>query len=264
MSAFFVLTREAILDAARRRIVAVIAVVSLLSLMMVESCTSCSTGQIMVNGELTRAVDFSGYTGAVTLATLGLWCVVLAGVLAAEHLAQALADGSATLGLARPVGRGAFALARLAGALSIAWVTGAVLLGGTVFFLERQGELPLAPALWAALSVLVSGTIVGAFAMALSLHLPRIATVLLVFAVVGSVALANASSLVRQAQGGVIGAIDRFGPPLLTSLALALQPWVPRLELAADPVDVALRLAVWTALGLVCLLALFRRVELGR
>ena len=98
---FFVLTLEAIQDAVRRRIVLVIAAVSLLSLLMVDSCTSCGPGQVTVDGELRSMVDLSGYTGSVTFLLLGLWSVVLAGVLAAEHLAGTLDDGSAPLALSR-------------------------------------------------------------------------------------------------------------------------------------------------------------------
>ena len=262
MSAFLILTGEAIRDAARRRIVAVIAVLSLLSLMIVESCTSCSPGEVIVDGQLREMVDFSGYTGAVTFISLGLWCVVLAGVLAAEHLAQTLADGSATLGLSRPVGRFTFAAARLAGALSIAWGTTLVLLGGTAFFLSERSDLPLAPAAWAGVAVGVSGLIVGAAAMALSLYLPRMATVLVVFAGVGTIFLANASELIRESSSGFLGWVDQLGPPLLTSLALALSPWVPQLELPTTAAQVTWPLALWAAASVAFLAVAFRRFEI--
>jgi hypothetical protein len=147
LTQFRTLAGEAVLDAVRRRIVAAIAVVSLLSLMLVDTCTTCGGGEVIVNGEVREMANIAGWTGTVTFAVLGLWSIVLAGVLASEHLAQTLADGSATLALARPVGRGTFAFARLAGSLAIALVTGAVLLGGTTLFLHARSGLPTGPAL---------------------------------------------------------------------------------------------------------------------
>ena len=81
MSAFGPLVLEAIRDAVRRRIVAVIVVVCVLSVMMLDSCTACSTGEVMVNGELRQVASLQGGLGALTIVVLGLWIVVLAGVL---------------------------------------------------------------------------------------------------------------------------------------------------------------------------------------
>ena len=151
LTQFRTLAGEAVLDAVRRRIVAAIAVVSVLSLMLVDTCTTCSGGELVVNGEVREMASIAGWSGTVTFIVLGLWSIVLAGVLASEHLAQTLTDGSATLTLARPVGRGTFALARLTGALAIAFVTGAVLLGGTALFLSARSGLSTGPALVASL-----------------------------------------------------------------------------------------------------------------
>jgi hypothetical protein len=264
VSGFAALLAEAVRDAARRRIVAVIAVVSLLSLLMVDSCTSCSTGEIVVNGQVQRLVDLAGYTGTLTVVLLGLWCVVLAGILAAEHLAETISDGSAALCLARPVSRGAFAAARLGGALAIAWATGAVLVGATAFFLSQRGGLPLLPALWAGLVVAVAGLAVGALSMTASLYLPRIATVLLVFAVTGLVTLANGVGLARTEPSGWLAQVDRLGPPLASALAVALAPWTPGLVLDADPLLIGGRLALWAAGSVGLLWLAVSRIELGR
>lgn len=267
MSALAVLAREAMGDAVRRRIAVAVAAVSLLSLLLVDSCTTCSTGQIHVDGELRQLTDVAGFAGTATFVVLALWCVVLAGVLAADLLTETLEDGSAALCLARPVGRATFAAARLLGALGVAWATALVLLGATAGLLHARGDLALAPALVGGLATAAGTLIVGALAMAASLALPRLATVIVVLAGVGTVTLANLWGLLRAATGaeaeGLLALVDRLGPPLLTSLALALAPWTARLELVADPFEVALRLALWSAGSLALLAFAFRRVELG-
>jgi hypothetical protein len=260
LTQFRTLAGEAVRDAVRRRIVAAVAVVSVLSLMLVDTCTSCSGGELIVNGEVREMA--AGWSGTVTFIVLGLWSIVLAGVLASEHLAQTLADGSATLTLARPVGRGTFALARLAGALTIAFATGAILLGGTAFFLSARSGLPTAPAMVASLSCAVGGITLAALAMTASLYIPRIATVLLVFVATGATTLANLLAMFRDDTGGVMGAIDRFGPPLCSSIAVALSPWIPGDEVPGSPEEIAIRHALWAAASIALLQAAFRRTEL--
>ena len=95
LTQFRTLAGEAILDAVRRRVVAAIAVVSLLSLMLVDTCTTCSGGEVVVNGEVREMVHIAGWTGTVTFVVLGLWSIILAGVLASEHLAQTFASDAA-------------------------------------------------------------------------------------------------------------------------------------------------------------------------
>lgn len=262
LTQFRTLAGEAVLDAVRRRIIAAIAVVSVLSLMLVDTCTTCSGGELMVNGEVQEMASIAGWSGTVTFIVLGLWSIVLAGVLASEHLSQTLADGSATLTLARPVGRGTFAFARLAGALSIAFVTGAVLLGGTALFLAARSGLPTGPALVASLSCAVGGVTLAALAMTASLYMPRIATVLLVFVATGAITMANLVAMFRDDTGGVMGAIDRFGPPLCTSIALALSPWIEGIGVPGGAAEIAVRHVLWAAASIALLQAAFRRVEL--
>jgi len=262
LTQFRTLAGEAILDAVRRRIIAAIAVVSLLSLMLVDTCTTCSGGEVVVNGQVRQIAAIAGWTGAVTYAVLGLWSIVLAGVLASEHLAQTLADGSATLALARPVGRGTFAFARLAGSLVIAFATGAVLLGGTALFLSARSGLPMRPALVAGVSCAVGAVTLAALAMTASLYIPRIASVMLVFVATGATTLANLLGMFRGDSGGVMGAIDRFGPPLCTSIALALSPWIDEVRVPGSPLELAIRHGVWAVASIALLWAVFRRVEL--
>ncbi len=264
MRVFAVLAGEAVRDAARRRIVAVIVVVSLLSLMLVDSCTACGTGRVVVDGQVRELVDLAGFTGAATGVVLGLWCIALAGVLGAEHLAETLEDGSASLTLARPVGRTTFALARLAGALAIAGATAAVLLGGTALLLRTRGGLPLAPAATAGAAVALGGLVVGALAMTASLWLPRLAAILLGAVLLATVVAANALGFVAKSPGGLLGLVDRVGPPLATTLVLAVDPWITQVHVPGDPLAVWARLAAWAAASLALLALAFRRVELGR
>jgi hypothetical protein len=242
LTQFRTLAGEAVLDAVRRRIIAAIAVVSLLSLMLVDSCTTCSSGEFVVNGQVREIASIAGWTGTVTFAVLGLWSIILAGVLASEHLAQTLADGSATLTLARPVGRG--------------------MLGGTALFLNARSGLPPGPALVAGASCAVGAVTLAALAMTASLYLPRIATVLLVFVATGAITLANLLAMFRDATDGAMGAIDRFGPPLCSSIAVALSPWMGEVTVPASPAEIAIRHSIWAAASIALLWAVFRRVEL--
>lgn len=263
MNGFGPLWIEAVQDAVRRRIVAAIVVVCLISVMLLDSCTACGAGQLIVNGQPRSIESVAGALGVATLALLGLWVATLAGVLGADHLAQTLEDGSARMVLARPVSRGAFALARLAGVLTIALATGCVLLGSAGFLLATRSGLPVLPALGAGLACALACVVVASLAMTASLALPRVATVLLAVALVAMVALANVVGLVRggAAATGWLASVDRFGPPLLSAMLASLDAWTPQLSLANDP-TLWPRLLLWCAAGVAALWAAFRRVEL--
>ena len=261
MRAFALLAREALGDAVRRRIAVVVAAASLLSLLMIDSCTACATGSVLVNGELREVAGLAGATGALTVIVLGLWIVALAGFLASDHLAQSLADGSALLVLARPVGRAPFALARLAGALGVALGAGALLLGATVALLATRSGISPWPALAAGLTFALGATTTGALAMAASLHLPRAACALLALVAVGAVALADGLALAGTEPVGWLGALARLGPAFAAAPAGLLDAWVPGLELG-DPLPALGRAALWAGASLILLLAAFARLEL--
>jgi hypothetical protein len=59
-----------------------------------------------------------------------------------------------------------------------------------------------------------------------------------------------------------MGAIDRFGPPLCTSIAVALSPWIDEVGVPGSPAEIAIRHAVWAAASIALLSAVFHRVEL--
>jgi hypothetical protein len=262
MRRFGLLVAEAVGDAFRRRIVGGVAIAGLLAIAMLESCTGC-TPSINVDGEVRELVEVRGAFGFATFLILGLWGIALAGVLASDHLRATLDDGSAALSLARPVPRETFALARLAGAMGVTAVAGAVVLGIAGFLLATRSGLSLTPALWAAGACGLGALTVGALAMAASLVLPRAVTVLLVLGSVGVIALANGVAPLAEGAGW-LGAIDRLGPPLASTMALALAPWLEGVDIPGDGVRITARLLTWAIASLLALVFAFRRVELGR
>jgi hypothetical protein len=262
LAAYRTLTADAVLDAARRRIVAAIAVVTLLSLWLVRGCTACGSGSYTIDGQVIDPSRVAGFTGVAIYALLALWTMTLAGVLASDHLKQTLDDGSAPLTLARPVGRGTFALARLSGSLVVSLSTGAVLLAATAALLYVRQGLPIAPAVAGACVCALAAVSIAALAMALSLALPRVATFLVVFALVSGVTALNLAALTGVELSGIAYAVDRFGPPLGTALMQALGPWVGRPPASLGQGDTTLRLVLWATASVALLVAAFRRVEI--
>lgn len=260
---FALLSREALSDATRRRIVPLIAVMALLSLLFVDSCTSCSP-QVAVQGREADLSSVSGMIGLLVVVVLGLWTQVLAGILASDHLAEPLADGSAALVLSRPVSRGTFALSRLTGAVLLSLGTGALLLSASAFLLQVRQDLPVAPALAASFGCALGVLTVAALATAASLYLPRVATALGVLALVWGVALVNAFGRAGAELGGWLAAVDRLGPPLASTMVLALSPWIAPLEVAAaEPTEIVLRAIVWAVASTGLVVLAFRRYELS-
>ena len=266
MSALAPLTAEAVRDASRRRIVAVVVVMSVVSLFFVDGCTSCAGGEITVNGENHSMQQVGGITGAFLFATLGLWVVFLAGVLASDHLQQSLEDGAANLTLARPVTRDEFVLARLLGTLFVAGGTAGVLLGSAAFLLYQRSGLDPGPAVLAALGCGLSAITLGALGMWASLWLPRLAAILTVVAGLAVVTLANTLALFSGSGGsGILHAIDQWGPPLASALWIPLLAWVPEaIPAPGGSTALALRAVGWAGLAIAALLWSFRRHELGR
>jgi len=261
---FFELASEALWDATRRRIVPMIAFVSLVSLLAVDSCTSCGTGQITANGEPVPLSEIAGWTGMLVIASLSMWMMVLAGILASDHLAEPLDDGSANLVLARPVPRSAFAGARLAGALAIAMATALVVLGCSAGLLHLRNELPLLPVVWAGLACAAGSIVVGSLAMTMSLKMSRVATALLVLVFVGSVTFINSFGLTGM-QFGALGTVIQFvTPPLCSAVVLALAPWTDPVVPDLDPVVLTLKLIAWVFIGLAALWLTFDRFEISQ
>jgi len=256
------LALEAVRDASRRRIVPAVLVISMLSLLMMDSCTSCSQNTLQdASGAQLSVIH---WTGVLSFSLLGLWSIALAGLLAADHLRSIFEDGSATLILSRPVSRVTLALARLSGALTVATAGTLILCLGATFFLVVRGGLPLAPAVAATAAILVSSVAVAALAMTASLYLPRIVTTVLVLGGVGVIGVLNIVTASGRTLSGAYFVLDRFGPPLLSSIVLTLSPWSGQLPPSLTAWDVWLRALLWL-IGAVLLLALtFDRRELSR
>ena len=262
MNAWRALSLDALRDAMRRRIVPVLVAVCILSLLAVDGCTSCAPAQIEVNGVPQQLDGLPGGMGMLTLVVLGLWVITLAGILCADHLRNTLEEGYATLALSRPVSRTSYAFARLAGALGVALSVGAVLMAAASYLIGLRTGLPLSPVLVSALACTLGAITLGAFSMCLSLHLPRLATVLLVFAAIGTISLSNLLGVTQYGSGGWLSAIDRIGPPLATSLAAPLQAWLPPEWTRLETGPLLLRLLVWSAIALFQLGIEFRRMEI--
>jgi len=261
---FRALLGEAVHDAIRRRIVPAIAVVSLLSLMMVDGCTSCTSPTIVQNGIAVEVPEIAGWTGMMIFAVLALWTMVLAGILASDHLAEVLADGTAPLVLSRPVSRSSFALARLCGVLAITLVTGVVLLGGSTALLVVRNGVPVAPAFWGGLACALGAVTTAALAMIASLYLPRIATVMVALVAIGAIATVNAIGLFGVELQGFVWAIDSFGPPLGSSVVAGVAAWIAPAEVPADGLALGIRAAAWAVAAVALLVVVFRRQDIGK
>jgi len=264
LRAFAWLATEAFSDAFRRRIVPAIAALALLSLLFVNTCTSFSP-TVVNNGQTLALTQVSGVAGLVMMVLLGLWTVVLAGVLAADHLAEPLNDGSANLLLSRPISRASYAFARLAGAWAMAALAGAIVLDATALLLYVRQGLAIGPAVAATGLALLNGVCVAALAMALSLWLGSTLTSLAVLASVWGLASLEVATLLGSDLSGPIGALAAFGPPLATAPLAVLAPWLgPDVTVDTNVAWVAARALAWAVAGALLLVAAFRRVELGR
>jgi len=258
----YLLSAEAVQDARRRRIVPVVLVVCVLSLLMMNSCTSC-TGNLRIEGDIAAPLDILGWAGTSLFCVIGLWVIVLAGLLAADHLTVTLEDGSALLLLSRPIAREEFAIARLFGALAVSVGAGAILLGGATFLLNTRGDFNVAPALVACLACLLSSVTVAALSMTVSLYLPRVATFLLVFASVALISTVNLLGLSGAELNATYTAIDQLGPPFATGIVQALASWSEGEQVGPGPVSVSLRLLLWAVGSVVALSFAFRRHEIS-
>lgn len=269
MRAFFVLAVEATRDALRRRFALALGVLLVLSLVWVNTCTGM-TPDLAFDGQPLDPALLAGFVGPVLYSIMAVAVLWGAGVLASDHLARPLAEGSAALWLARPVSRAAWGGARVAGALAVALAAGAVLLGGTALLLAQRHGVPLGPAgvAWAATAL--GALVVAALAAAASLALGRTAVLLGVAIGVPLQFFANALGLGIALVGadaslpGPLAVLDRFGPPLGTAVFAATAAWNPHVDAGWVLAPAFGRLALWAGLAIAVLIGACRRVEIGR
>ena len=268
LRAFGILAGEALRDGLRRRLAFAVALVLFIGLAGSQTCTNFGAGGIDINGELVDGKVIGAFL-APLLFGFQAWAVLaIAGLLAADHLARPLAEGSAVLWLARPVSRHTWVLARLGGALGVALLCGAALLGGTGALLVLRQGVAIEPALLAGAATALGALVVASFAMAASLAVGRSAVILIVLLGLAFVAFANGIGLATELAhpdvevGGLVGAVDRYGPPLFTAIAGAVAEWNPHVDPGDTFSQSMLRLALWAAGGVALLIAAFRSREI--
>lgn len=260
---------EAAHDAFRRRFALALAILLVLSLAWVNTCTGFGSG-VSFNDQALDPAVVAGFLAPILFSLQALAVLWVAGVLASDHLARPLAEGSAALWLARPVSRDAWAGARLAGALAVALAAGALLLGGTAALLARRHGVALGPAVVGALATALGATVVAALTAALSLVLGRTPVLLAMAVGVPLQFFANAAGLVvaLAAPGaplpGLLDSLHRFGPPLGTAVFAATAAWNPHVVAEGAVAPAFGRLALWAGGALALLLFTCRRIEIGR
>jgi len=269
MRAFLVLAIEATRDALRRRFALALAALLALSLLWVDTCTDVSP-ELALDGQQLDPALLAGFVAPMVFSLMALAVLWGAGVLASDHLARPIAEGSAALWLARPVSRAAWGGARVAGALVVALAAGAVLLGGTALLLAHRHGVALAPAAVAWAATALGAVVVAALAAAASLAIGRTAVLLAVAVGVPLQFFANALGIALGLVGadaslpGALAVLDRFGPPLGTTVFAATAAWNPHVDAGWVLVPAFGRLALWAGLATAILLGACRRVEVGR
>ncbi len=265
MSGFSALVREAVRDAARRRGLVAAAVASAIAGLAIARCGHCEAA-VSIQGETLSgaANDFQVIAAIASIALIALWTYAIAALLASDGLAAALEEGVVEAVLARPVTRDGLVLARLAGAWICAVALGGALLALAVVLAADRPGFSVGPALRAAFAVGIGAWSVAALAMAVSLSLPRAATLLLFGGLGAAVVGIELAGLLGADLAGLMGAVARHGPAWLAAPVSALSPWIAPTDLPDPPVSPYLRAFGWAALATGLLVARFRRIELPR
>ena len=259
---FLALAADAVRDGLRNRVGLFALAAALLVGLFADRCTGLGGGSFLLNG---RAYDLgtgAKLVGPLLFGTCSLLLIWVAGFLACDSLARPLSDGTAPLWLSRPIGRGIYALSRLAGSLGLSVGAGVAVLGVVTALLNARLDLSLAPALLGLVVFAANAWVVAASAMALALFLPRVVALAVVSIGIQIVVVANLVHVVAETSGGVLQTIDRFGPPIGTGLVYALSPWFSDGPEAVDWIDPVLRTLFWGFATSALLVGVFRRREL--
>ncbi len=259
---FRLLSSDALRDALRNRVGLFALACALLVGLFADRCTGFDTGAIVLNGQAYDLRDGARLVGPVVFGSCSVLLLFVAGFLASDALARPISDGTVSLWLARPVSRGIYALSRLSGTLALALVAGASVLLGVVALLNLRLGLDVGPGLFGVAIFAVDAWVVASVAMTLGLFLPRVVALTVVVLAVQLVVSSNVLAAVTANGDGGIAVLERFGPPLGTTLLYALAPWFSASATAGEWTDALLRLAVWAVGSTALLMVLFRRVEL--
>lgn len=260
---FVALAADAVQDGLRNR-VGLFALAAALGVgLFADRCTGVGGGSFLLNGRIYDLTSGAKLVGPLLYGTCSLLLVWVAAFLACDSLARPLSDGTAPLWLSRPVGRGTYALSRLAGSLGLTVGAGVLVLGVVAALLNARLGLAPAPALLGIVVFAANAFVVAASAMALALVLPRVVALAAVSIGIQIVVVANLLHLVADTSGGLLQGIDRFGPPLGTVLVLALSPWFSDGPAPSDWIDPVVRTLLWGGGAGGLLVLLFRRRELA-
>lgn len=260
--AFALLSHEALRDAVRSRVGAGVLLLALLLIFGVDHCTGTPPGTLTWNGRELPASVVGKIIGPATFLGLCFVLVASAALLASDALARPIDDGSASLWLARPVGRATYALSRLAGALLLVALVAIAVLGLATALLAQRYGLDWRVGIAGGATFLADACVVSALAMALSLYLPRLLTVFGVFLWLQYVAIADGAQMIGALSQNGGRLLEGWGPPLGTALLLAVAPWAGVHPPADQRALVAVRLALWGTAAVAFLLLSFRRREL--
>lgn len=249
-------------DALRNRVGLFALAAALVVGLFADRCTGVGGGTFVLNGRPYDVSDGAKLVGPVLYGLCALLLVWISAFLACDALARPLSDGTAPLWLSRPVGRGTYALSRLAGSLGLSVGAGILVLLVVTGLLNARLGLPPAPALLGLAVFAANAWVVAAIAMALALFLPRVVALAAVSIGIQLVVVANLLRMVAETEGGMLQAIDRFGPPLGTGLVYALSPWFAEGATASDWIGPAFRTLFWGGAASAFLVVAFRRREL--
>lgn len=263
-AAFRALAIEALRDTMRRRVGPFALAAGLLTLLVVQRCSGAEHGTFWWNGLPVDPEAVARVLGPFLFALTALFLLAIVAFVSSDALAAPLSDGTALLWLARPVGRGSYAGARLAGALALSAGMGAGVLAAAAWLLHLRHGLALGPGLAGVGAFLLGSVVVGALAMALSLQLPRVVTLFGLLLWIQTVVGLNLAHLLGAPLPATGQWLERIGPPLGTALLYAVSPWTSVALPWSGLVAVTLRLVLWAVGSVLLLLAAFRRLELAR
>jgi len=259
---FLLLARESLRDALRSRIGLGVLLLGAVLLLGIGRCTGAPFEGLNINGRELPASVAGSVLGPFVFLTVAFVLVAAAALVASDALARPLDDGSATLWLARPVGRATYALARLAGALVLVAGVALPVLGFATGMLALRFGLSWQVGLVGYATFLVDAIVVAAVAMLLSLHLPRMLALFGVFLWLQYLVFSNGMHVLGAITQGGGRLLEGYGPPLGTALLFAVAPWAGLDPPAADRALAAGRLLVWCAGAIALLVLSFRRREL--